>query len=79
MSLKAALKKGLEAKIFKSFSKIIPYTIVDLNNDKIDKLDFNYIAGLAAFSTYKPFIITNCANFDAAFRLAQDKRDKSFM
>lgn len=46
-------------------------------------MDFNYIAGLTAadgsFSTYKPSIITNWANFDAAFRLAQDKGDRSLL
>jgi hypothetical protein len=61
LSLKAAFSKGFRAKVFISFPNIVAYNLNHMKNkSKIDKLDFNSIAGFSAadgsFSIYKPSI-----------------------
>lgn len=81
LSYKAALKKGLDATIFKvkEFSNIIPYETSNIITKNNYKLDPNYIAGFVAadgsFFISRPAVNGKWPNYDATFSIAQDKRD----
>ena len=81
LSYKAALKKGLDATIFKheEFSDIIPFDITNIVINDEFKLDPNYIAGFVAadgsFFISKPSPSSKWPNYDATFSIAQDNRD----
>lgn len=81
LSYKAALKKGLNASIFKvkCFSDIIPFDVssIIIKNDL--KLDPNYVSGFVAadgsFFISRPSPSSKWPNYDATFSIAQDIRD----
>ena len=78
---KAALKKGLNATIFKvkDFSDIIPFNASNIIVKDDFKLDPNYIAGFVAadgsFFISRPSSNSKWPNYDATFSIAQNKRD----
>jgi hypothetical protein len=81
LSHKAALKKGLNAVIFKvkEFSDIIPFDTSNIIIKNNLKLDPNYIAGFVAadgsFFISRPSPNSKWPNYDATLSIAQNKRD----
>jgi len=81
LSYKAALKKGLNATIFKhkEFSDIIPFDTSNIVIKENSKLDSNYIAGFVAadgsFFISKPSPNSKWPNYDATFSISQNNRD----
>lgn len=78
---KAALKKGLNAAIFKvkEFSDIIPFDTSNIIIKDNLKLNPNYIAGFVAadgsFFISRPSPNSKWPNYDATLSIAQNKRD----
>jgi len=81
LTYKAALKKGLAAKIFQLelFSDIKPFNTEGIFVKKESVLEPEYISGFVAadgsFFISKPSDKTKWPNYDATFSVAQDKRD----
>ena len=81
LSHKAALKKGLNAVIFKvkEFSDIIPFDTSNIIIKNNLKLDPYYIAGFVAadgsFFISRPSPNSKWPNYDATLSIAQNKRD----
>lgn len=81
LSYKAALKKRLNASIFKNqqFSDIVPFNTSKININSDLKLDPNYIAGFVAADDslfiYRPSANSKWPNYDATFSITQNKKD----
>ena len=82
LSYKAALKKGLDAVIFKNkiFANIIPFDASNILIEHNNQLEPEYIAGFVAadgsFFISRPSSTNRWPNYDATFSIAQNFRDE---